>query len=203
MIDSQRRSFGARGHRYLAEGLERRCASEERLATWNGRTPAVDPGSREAYARNAQPARTKLIETYLSPGASPDHEGGLLSLEDRSRPPHRSPGQTPKVIEAEEKTGDGRKRLAWYMGRENDLALSAHTIHPILYWNGFRGRKKRRNTFYPAHWAWEEERPFPWLRGMGRMGATRGRWGGSSLESGLHRQAVLLAPSPITMRRRA
>jgi hypothetical protein len=107
------------------------------------------------------------------------------------------------VIEAEEKTGDGRKRLAWYMGRENDLALSAHTIHPILYWNGFRGRKKRRNTFYPAHWAWEEERPFPWLRGMGRMGATRGRWGGSSLESGLHRQAVLLAPSPITMRRRA
>jgi hypothetical protein len=78
---------------------------------------------------------------------------------------HHCPTQTSAeieaaVLEAKERTGYGRKRLAWYLWRKEGLALSSHTICHILYRNGFRGRKKKRKTFYPAYWAWGEERLF-------------------------------------------
>ena len=89
------------------------------------------------------------------------HRDGAAGLEDRSRRPHHCPTQTPaeieaNVVQAKERTGYGRKRPAWYLWREEGLTLSSHTIR--LCRNGFRGRKKKRKTFYPAHWAWEEGR---------------------------------------------
>ncbi|MGC9530436.1 MAG: helix-turn-helix domain-containing protein [Candidatus Bipolaricaulaceae bacterium] len=93
------------------------------------------------------------------------HEEGLPGLSDRSHRPRCSPSQTPAeieamVVEAKRATGYGRKRLAWYLWREKGLVVSPHTIRHIPRRHGFTGRKKRRQTFYPAHWAWEEERPF-------------------------------------------
>jgi len=99
----------------------------------------------------------KWVERY--------RDDGVKGLGDRSRRPHRSPSRTQAqtedvVVEAKKATGYGRKRLAWYLGREKGLVLSPHTIRPILRRNGFTGRKTKRKTFYPAHWAWEEGGPF-------------------------------------------
>jgi transposase len=126
----------------------------------------------------------KLVETYLTCGSIAEtarrwhtsrnlvrkwvcrfQEQGLSGLQDRSRHPRSSPTRTPsdieaKVREARERTGYGRKRLSWYLWQEEDLVLSPHTIRHILRRLGYTGRRKRRKTFYPAHWAWEEERPF-------------------------------------------
>ncbi|MGC8817544.1 MAG: helix-turn-helix domain-containing protein, partial [Candidatus Hadarchaeum sp.] len=144
----------------------------------------MDLAYKEAYAMNREAARMRLVETYLQTGSIAEtarrwhtsrnlvrkwvqryQESGAGGLADRSRRPRRSPTQTPAqieaaVLEAKERTGYGRKRLAWYLWREKGLALSPHTIRHILSRNGFGGRKKKRKTFYPAHWAWEEERPF-------------------------------------------
>lgn len=61
------------------------------------------------------------------------------------------------MIEARKHTCYGRKRLAWHLCREDELVLSPHTIRHILRRHGFTDGRKR---FYPAHWTWEEERPF-------------------------------------------
>jgi len=65
-----------------------------------------------------------------------------------------------KVRKARECTGYERKRLSWYLWEEEGLVLSPHTIRHILRRLGYTGRRKRRKAFYPAQWAWEEERPF-------------------------------------------
>jgi 8-oxo-dGTP pyrophosphatase MutT (NUDIX family) len=49
------------------------------------------------------------------------------------RSSHHCPTQTSAeieaaVLEAKERTGYGRKRLAWYLWRKEGLALSSHTI---------------------------------------------------------------------------
>ena len=64
------------------------------------------------------------------------------------------------VVEARKKTGYGRKRLAWYLARQEGLHLSPHTLHHILKRNGFGGKRRPRKTFYPAHWAWEQDEVF-------------------------------------------
>lgn len=92
-------------------------------------------------------------------------DDGVEGLSDRSHRPRHCPTQTVAQIEAtvreaKKATSYGRKRLAWYLGREKGLVLSPHTIRHILRRNGFTGRKKKRKTFYPAHPAWEEEKPF-------------------------------------------
>jgi len=126
----------------------------------------------------------RLVETYLQTGSITEtarrwhtsrnvvrkwveryRDEGAQGLGDRSRRPHCSPARTSTeiediVVEAKKATGYGRKRLAWYLWRERQVALSPHTIRHILRRNGFTGRKTSRKKFYPAHWAWEEEQPF-------------------------------------------
>jgi transposase len=138
----------------------------------------------EVYVMNRVEARKRLVGTYLAMGSlsatarlwgTSRHlvrkwlrryqEAGLAGLEDRSRRPKFSSQKTAqgveeKVVAARRKTGYGRKRLAWYLAREEGLQLSPHTLRHILRRQGFKGRKQPRKTFYPAHWAWEEERPF-------------------------------------------
>jgi transposase len=142
----------------------------------------VDLAYREAYVMNREAARMRLVETEtgsITETARRWHtsrnvvrkwveryrDDGAKGLGDRSRRPHRSPSRTQAqtedvVVEAKKATGYGRKRLAWYLWREKGLILSPHTIRHILRRNGFTGRKTKRKTFYPAHWAWEEDGPF-------------------------------------------
>jgi len=138
----------------------------------------------EAYIMNSGEARRRLVDTYLTTGSlsatarlwgTSRHlvrkwvrrfqEQGENGLGDRSRRPRASPRQVcpeveEKVLQARRKTGYGRKRLAWYLAQKESLAVSPHTIRHILRRLGFKGRKRPRKTFYPAHWVWEEERPF-------------------------------------------
>ncbi|MEM3658250.1 MAG: helix-turn-helix domain-containing protein [Candidatus Hadarchaeum sp.] len=133
---------------------------------------------------NPEGTRRKLVETYMRTGSISQtahlwgtsralvrkwvrryQEEGLAGLRDCSRRPRRSPRRTPpeveaKVYAARKRTGYGRKRLAWYLWREEGLALSPHTLHHILRRQGFLGRKKKRKTLYPVHWAWEQGKPF-------------------------------------------
>ena len=137
---------------------------------------------REIHAMNREEARKRLVDTFLTTGSlsmtarlwgtsrnlvrkwvKRFQEG--KGLKDCSRRPHTSPRRTlmeveQKVVEARKRTGYGRKRLAWYLVREEGLELSPHTLRHILSRNGFKGKKKPRKTFYPAHWAWEEGPPF-------------------------------------------
>ena len=143
----------------------------------------MDLSYREAYAMNEGEAGRRLVDTFLATGglsltARLWHTSrhlvrkwvrryqmeGEAGLGNRSRRPRRCPKKTAqeveeKVLEAREKTGYGRRRLAWYLAREEGLVLSPHTLRHILRRQGFKGRKARKG-FYPAHWAWEEERPF-------------------------------------------
>jgi len=89
---------------------------------------------------------------------------GEAGLEDRSRRPHNSPRQTSpeieeQVMEAWEKTGYGRRRLAYYLARQG-LEISPHTIRHIFRRHRPPQKRVRRNTVYPAHWAWDVEDPF-------------------------------------------
>ena len=144
----------------------------------------MDISYREIYAMNKEEARRQLVNSYLTIGnisrvaflwhTSPNvvrkwvrrfEEEGNEGLRDRSKRPHFSPNKTSqeieqKVLEARKKTEYGRKRLAWYLTREEELVLSAHTIRHILNRNGFKGKKRPRKVFYPAHWIWEVEQPF-------------------------------------------
>ena len=136
----------------------------------------MDLSYREVYTMNREEARRKLVETYMSTGnlsqtarlwGTSRHlvrryqEEGLAGLKDRSRRPKRTPPEVEeRVIAARERTGYGRKRLAWYLCREEMLTLSPNTIRHILRRHGFTTERKPRKRFYPAHWAWEEERPF-------------------------------------------
>ena len=144
----------------------------------------MDVCYKEAYTMSKAEARRRLVETYeaienLSQAArlwgTSRHvvrkwvrryqQEGPSGLEDRSRRPRASPRKTPPkveavVLEARRKTGYGRKRLAWYLARQEGLCLSPHTLRHILKRNGFGGKRRRRKTFYPAHWAWEQDTPF-------------------------------------------
>jgi hypothetical protein len=100
----------------------------------------MDISYKEVYAMSKEEARRRIVETYM---------------------PHKiAPEVEEKVLEARKKTGYGRKRLAWYLAREEDLVLSPHTLRHILNRNGFKGKRSPRKTFYPAHWTWEEGQPF-------------------------------------------
>jgi len=90
---------------------------------------------------------------------------GEEGLRDESRKPYSSPHKVShdieqKVLEARKKTGYGRKRLAWYLTREKGLTLSPNTIRHILNRYVFKGKRKPRKVFYPAHWTWEIENLF-------------------------------------------
>jgi len=144
----------------------------------------MDLSYREGYVMNKQEARRRLVETYketrsMSEAARRwhtsrnlmrkwvrrDQDEGLAGLTDRSRRPKRSPNQTASeieaiVIEARKRTGYGRKRLSWTLWREEGVVLSPHTVRHILRRHGLTRERRPRKTFYPAHWTWEQERPF-------------------------------------------
>ncbi|GBC95284.1 hypothetical protein HRbin16_01071 [bacterium HR16] len=141
----------------------------------------------QVYHMNPTEARKQMVHTYLQTGNISHtarvwntsrqvvrkwvrryQEQGDDGLADLPRRPHTSPRQTPaeveqKVLEARKHTGFGTRRLAWHLWREQGIALSAHTIRHILRRHGVTTRrKKKRQVFYPAHWAWEEQRDY-WL----------------------------------------
>jgi len=62
-------------------------------------------------------------------------------------------------MEAWEKTGFGRRKLAYYLARQG-LEISPYTIRHIFRRHRPPQKRARRNTVYPAHWAWEAEVPF-------------------------------------------
>ena len=145
----------------------------------------MDISYKEVHAMNREEARRRIIDTYLSTRSLSEtarfwhtsrqvvrkwvrrfNEDGGDGIKDRSRKPRSSVRQTPgdveqKVVEAKKKTGYGRKRLAWYLWREEGIIMSPHTIRHILSRHGSKGKRKPRKVFYPAHWAWEVDRPFP------------------------------------------
>ncbi|MCL0048458.1 helix-turn-helix domain-containing protein [Dehalococcoidia bacterium] len=138
---------------------------------------------KEAYSMNPKEARKRLIDSLKFGGISQTaklwscskntvrkwkrryEELGEVGLEDLPRKPQNSPRKTPpqteeKVIEAKKKTGYGRKRLAWYLFRNEEIELSPNTIRHILRRHGYAGKRKKRKVYYPAHWAWEVKAPF-------------------------------------------
>ena len=88
-------------------------------------------------------------------------ESGEAGLMARSRRPHHSPRHTPpeveeRVLSLHRERGWGRRRVARSIGLPEGTVR--HNLRRHLG-EGRRNRKKRK-TFYPAHWAWEEEDPF-------------------------------------------
>jgi hypothetical protein len=63
------------------------------------------------------------------------------------------------VLQARQETGLGRRRLALYLQRRG-VFLSPHTIRHILRRHGCPSRRQRRQSVYPAQWAWEVAEPF-------------------------------------------
>jgi len=144
----------------------------------------MDISYRQIYAMNKEEARKQVINGYLATGNISQvarlwhtsrnvvrkwvkrfKDKGEEGLRDESKRPHSSPGKVnseieQKVLEARKKTGYGRKRLAWYLARKEGLVLSPNTIRHILSRNGFKGKRKPRKVFYPAHWVWELEKAF-------------------------------------------
>ena len=93
---------------------------------------------------------------------------GMSGMGDRSRRPHTSPQGTPaeieqQVLEAWQKTGYGRHRLALYL-RAHGLCLSPHTIRHVLRRGRPPQKRNPRKPLYPAMWAWEQEEPFSLLQ---------------------------------------
>ncbi|MEO0082566.1 MAG: helix-turn-helix domain-containing protein [candidate division WOR-3 bacterium] len=84
---------------------------------------------------------------------------GLAGLGDRSRRPRHSPNRTPEAVQERilaerDKTGKGRKRLAW------ELALNEWTVRNVLRQHGRCRKRKLRHVLYPAVWAWDVRVPF-------------------------------------------
>ncbi|MDD5453496.1 MAG: helix-turn-helix domain-containing protein [Candidatus Bipolaricaulis sp.] len=124
--------------------------------------------------------RLKIVDTYKECGSLRDTayrlstsrntvrkwvrrylEEGEAGLRDRSRRPRSSPRRTPSEVEekalALHREQDwGRRRIAHALG------LREGTVRHILRRRLGEGERKRRKrkTFYPAHWVWEEEVPF-------------------------------------------
>ena len=92
-------------------------------------------------------------------------EKGEKGLRDVSRRPRRSPRRTSlpmeaKVLKMRKEKGYGRRRIAWFLLRENNIDLSENTITHILRPAGLRRKEKQRKVFYPAKWAYGEDIPF-------------------------------------------
>lgn len=122
----------------------------------------MDISYREIYMLNKEAARRQVVNSYLASGNISQvarlwhtsrnlvrkwvkrfEENGEEGLKDESKRPHSSPRKVSneveqKVLEARKKTGYGRKRLAWYLAREEGIILSANTIRHILSRNGFK-----------------------------------------------------------------
>lgn len=99
----------------------------------------------------------KWIRRYQKEG-----EEGLLDL---SRRPLRSPNKTPtdieeKVKEIREKTNYGKRRISYFLKKEEGIKLSESTIGKILRRANLSKKRKTRKVFYPAVWIYDNESPF-------------------------------------------
>ena len=140
----------------------------------------------EVYAMNKVQARLKLVETYIKTKSISEtariwhtsrqvvrkwvkryQKEGEAGLRDRSRRPHKMPKKTSseieeKVMALRKKYRYGRKRIAQVL-KLDGIEISEHTVRHILRRNlsqKERQRRKLRKAVYPAHWAWEQKRPF-------------------------------------------
>lgn len=92
-------------------------------------------------------------------------EEGEKGLKDISHKPHFSPKRVSldiekKVIKIRKERGYGKRRISYFLLLEEGINLSESTIRNILRRNGLRRKKKVRKIFYPAKWAYDEDRPF-------------------------------------------
>jgi len=143
------------------------------LETGKGGAPAMDLSYQEAIM-NREEARRKLVESYISTGSISNtarlwgtsrnvvrkwvrrwEEEGLSGLADHSRRSHHFPHQVAplieeKVVKARSKTGYGRKRLAWYLWREEHIEISPYTIRHILHRNNLTTLKEEEEGVLPG-----------------------------------------------------
>ncbi|MFW5911084.1 MAG: helix-turn-helix domain-containing protein, partial [Thiohalospira sp.] len=114
------------------------------------------------------------------------HQNGE-PLSDRSRRPHSSPNKTDpateqKVVQARRQTGYGPHRISDWLARTEKVQISPWTVRNILNRHNLVQKTTRRNTCYPAHWAWDKEDAEPFclvqadvkdVRDKGTLGTER------------------------------
>jgi len=125
-----------------------------------------------------------LVETYLKTGSIKKtaylwhtsrnvvrkwvkryREKKEVGLKDLSRSPIVSPRKVAreleeKVIEIRKHTNYGRRRIAYFLFPEEGLTIPESTIRNILRRSNLSRKNKVRKIFYPAVWAYDQERPF-------------------------------------------
>ena len=84
---------------------------------------------------------------------------------DLSRKPKDSPNKVPeeieeKVIKKREETNYGKRRLCYFLWKEEKIRLSESTVGKILRRNNLTRGKKKRKVFYPAIWVYDQDKPF-------------------------------------------
>jgi transposase len=149
-----------------------------------GGTPAMEVLYQEIWKMKAVEARKRLIETFeetksirrtaklwgtsrlvVRKWVRRYQQSGEKGLEDVSRRPRRSLRRTPfsveeKVLKMRKEKGYGRRRIAYFLQKEDRIKLSENTITHILRRAGLRRKRKQRKVFYPAKWAYDEDIPF-------------------------------------------
>ena len=144
----------------------------------------MDVSYQEVYKMNPQEARYRLVQTYHKTGSLARtarlwqtsravvrkwvrrfQSEGEAGLADRSRRPHSCPRHTApaveqQVVQLRKATGYGRARLSRLLWQQQRLQLSPNTIRHILKRHGLVHPRRRRKVCYPAHWAWETDKPF-------------------------------------------
>jgi len=135
---------------------------------------------REVCAMKRSEARKQLVRTYLESGnvSAPARlwhtsrqvvrkwvaryrEQGDTGLEDLSHRPQHAPRQT--ASDVEQAVCAARQRLALYLQAQG-LSLSPHTVRRILRRYGYQRQRRRRQSVYPALWAWEVGQLFSLLQ---------------------------------------
>lgn len=138
----------------------------------------------EVYAMNKTEARRRLVQTWQKTGSIAQtarlwqtsrhlvrtwvrrwQAEGEAGLHDRSRRPNHCPRQTPaaveeQVVQLRQQTGFGRERLSRHLWHRHQIALSPNTIRHILRRHGLIRPRPKRTPCYPAHWAWQTQKPF-------------------------------------------
>ena len=65
-----------------------------------------------------------------------------------------------KVKEIRKQTNYGRRRISYFLWKEEGIKMSESTIGKILRRNNLSKKKKRRKVFYPAIWVYDQKDPF-------------------------------------------
>ena len=90
---------------------------------------------------------------------------GEKGLYDLSKRPNFSPQKVSeqieeKVKEIRKQTNYGRRRISYFLWKEEGIKMSESTIRKILRRNNLSKKKKRRKVFYPAIWVYDQKDPF-------------------------------------------